>query len=470
MINVFRHHVSLAGFAGMAIDVLLSFLAVMLAASSVHGGAAVGEFTQPGGVSLLLVAAEFALVMALMHAFVGLYRPQRLAVGVVVLRTVFAVACGGFVSYWLWALSADSGYAQELIFYSLLYLLAGIVVLRGIVRVAKAMAEAPRVLIIGTGPEAVSVAHDLMGAHHFRRNVVGFFPAAAHGEAETAAAGAVGLPAVLDRSGGLSELVDRHRVGEIIVAVREQRGGGVPVDDLLGCRIRGVRVLDLAGYYERARSEVRIDSLKASWLIYGDGFVQGRVRQVMKRTFDILSSFLLLLLVSPIMLLTMIAVRLDSAGPVFYRQERVGLGGRLFMCIKFRSMQTDAEKDGVARWASKNDPRVTRVGGFIRKTRIDELPQLFSVLRGEMSLVGPRPERPSFVEQLREQIPFYDLRHSVKPGVTGWAQVRYSYGASVEDARRKHQFDLYYVKNNSLFLDVLVLIETVSVVLFREGQ
>ena len=173
---------------------------------------------------------------------------------------------------------------------------------------------------------------------------------------------------------------------------------------------------------------------------------------------------------SSVMLLAVLAIRLDSPGPIIYRQERVGKGGRGFMCLKFRSMRSDAERDGVARWAAKNDARVTRVGSFIRKTRIDELPQLMSVLKGQMSLVGPRPERPSFVAQLREQIPFYDVRHSVKPGVTGWAQVRYSYGASLEDARRKHQFDLYYVKNNSLFLDLLVLIETVSVVLFREGQ
>jgi exopolysaccharide biosynthesis polyprenyl glycosylphosphotransferase len=197
--------------------------------------------------------------------------------------------------------------------------------------------------------------------------------------------------------------------------------------------------------------------------------VQDGVRTAVKRAFDIVMSSLLLLLASPIMLLTAIAIKLDSRGPLIYRQERVGLGGRPFMCLKFRSMRVDAEKDGVARWATKNDSRVTRVGAFIRKCRIDELPQLISVLRGEMSLVGPRPERPSFVQQLQAEIPFYDIRHSVKPGVTGWAQVRYSYGASVEDARRKHQFDLYYVKNHSLFLDLLVLVETVSVVLFREG-
>jgi exopolysaccharide biosynthesis polyprenyl glycosylphosphotransferase len=179
---------------------------------------------------------------------------------------------------------------------------------------------------------------------------------------------------------------------------------------------------------------------------------------------------MLLVMLSPVMLLAAIAVRMDSPGPIIYRQARVGLGGRAFMCIKFRSMRDDAEKDGVARWASKNDTRVTRVGAFMRKTRIDELPQLFSVLVGEMSLVGPRPERPNFVEELKEAIPFYEIRHTVKPGITGWAQVRYHYGASMDDARRKHQFDLYYVKNNSLILDLLVLIETVSVIVFREGQ
>lgn len=451
----------------MVLDVVIAFFAVMLAALSVYGVSGLAGLHLPAGTSLLLVASEFALVMALMHAFVGLYRPHRLGTGAIVRRTVFAVACGGAVSYGLWAVTTYSKVADELIFGSLLYLLAGILLLRGVARVVRALAEAPRVLIVGTGPEAVSVAQDLAAAHHFRREVVGMYPGS---HCDAAGASVAGVAPVLDAPLGLADLVDRQRVNEVIVAVREQRGGGVPMNELLACRIRGVRVLDLAAYYERARSEVRIDSLKASWLVYGDGFVQGPLRQAAKRSFDILSSSLLLLLASPVMLLAMLAIRLDSPGPVLYRQERVGLGGRSFMCIKFRSMRTDAEKDGVARWATKNDSRVTRVGAFIRKTRIDELPQLISVLKGEMSMVGPRPERPSFVAQLREQIPFYDLRHSVKPGVTGWAQVRYSYGASVEDARRKHQYDLYYVKHNSLFLDMLVLLETVSVVLFREGQ
>jgi len=257
---------------------------------------------------------------------------------------------------------------------------------------------------------------------------------------------------------------------QIIVAVKEQRGGSVPMDQLLSARIQGIPVLDLAAFYEQTTGEVPVDSLKASWLVYGQGFAQDRTRIVIKRLFDIVSSSALLLLASPIMLITMLAIKLESEGPIIYRQERVGLGGKIFMCLKFRSMSTDAEKDGVAVWAKKNDSRVTRVGAFIRKTRIDELPQILSVLKGEMSMVGPRPERPTFVEQLKQQIPYYDIRHSVKPGVTGWAQVKYSYGASLEDALHKHQYDLYYVKNNSLFLDLLILFETVSVVIFREGS
>jgi exopolysaccharide biosynthesis polyprenyl glycosylphosphotransferase len=209
--------------------------------------------------------------------------------------------------------------------------------------------------------------------------------------------------------------------------------------------------------------------MKASWLIYGTGFTQGQIRAWAKRLFDIFSAGILLLLLWPIMLLAAFFIKMEDRGPIFFQQERVGLFGKTFYCMKFRSMRTDAEKDGVARWATTNDTRITRVGNFIRKTRIDELPQLINVLRGEMSMVGPRPERPTFVDMLEKDIPFYAIRHSVKPGVTGWAQVRYSYGASIEDAKRKLQFDLYYVKNNSVFLDFFILFETVRVVLFGEG-
>jgi sugar transferase (PEP-CTERM system associated) len=274
---------------------------------------------------------------------------------------------------------------------------------------------------------------------------------------------------VYARGTDLVKLIQRLRVQEVIVAVREQRGGVLPLRELLECRISGVPVTDLAGFYERVRGEVPIESLKASWLIYGQGFAQDGARTVIKRAFDIVVSTALLILTLPVMLLTSVAIFLESGLPIIYRQERVGRGGRPFTCLKFRSMRNDAEKDGVARWAAAGDSRITRVGRIIRKMRIDELPQLINVLRGDMSLVGPRPERPCFVNELKEQIRFYDIRHSVKPGLTGWAQVRYCYGASVEDASRKLEYDLYYVKNHSLFLDFLILVETVRVILFREG-
>jgi sugar transferase (PEP-CTERM system associated) len=244
----------------------------------------------------------------------------------------------------------------------------------------------------------------------------------------------------------------------------------LPVAELLACRAIGVRVSDLSGFFERMRGEVPIESLKASWLIYGDGFRQGFARRFAKRAFDIAASAGLLVLAAPVMALTVLAILLEGGGPVIFRQERVGRGGRSFTLLKFRSMRHDAEAGGKAQWASEKDDRVTPVGRVIRKLRIDELPQLFNVLAGEMSLVGPRPERPCFVAELATEIPFYELRHSVKPGITGWAQVRWTYTASVEDAKRKLQFDLYYVKNHSLALDLLIAIETVRVVLFAKGS
>jgi len=204
--------------------------------------------------------------------------------------------------------------------------------------------------------------------------------------------------------------------------------------------------------------------------VFGGGFDQSFVRTFMKRSFDIVCSLIIMILTLPLMLLAALAVKLEDRGPVFYSQERVGKDGVTFFVHKFRSMRTDAEKGGKPQWAQQNDPRITRVGNFMRKTRIDELPQVLNVLKGDMSFVGPRPERQYFVDQLIEVVPYYNVRHSVKPGITGWAQVRYGYGSSAEDALQKLQYDLYYVKNNSLFLDVLILIDTLKVVLFRSGR
>ncbi|QPC32924.1 TIGR03013 family PEP-CTERM/XrtA system glycosyltransferase [Caldimonas thermodepolymerans] len=462
--RLFHHHVALSTLLELFADSLLCFLAALFIASALHMVPNGGDALAQSG--MVWLAGGFAAVMLLLYASVGLYRrgTRSMGLGTLIQRAMLAIALGACITYLLFdsvAGEASPGYVVGL---AMVYLLVGLVVVRAVIYMVQKAVGVPRVLIIGTGEDAQAVARDLATHSRIERQVVGFYPTTERTE------GMRPDQRVFSRDRSIEEIVAEHDIDEIIVAVREQRGGALPMDQLLACRIAGTPILDLAGFYERARAEVPIDSLKASWLIYSQGFVQGPARRFAKRAFDIVTSATLLLLTSPIMLLTAIAIRLDSPGPIIYRQERVGLGGRTFMCLKFRSMTVDAEKDGVARWASQNDSRVTRVGAFIRKTRIDELPQLLSVLKGEMSMVGPRPERPSFVQQLREQIPFYDLRHSVKPGVTGWAQVRYSYGASVEDARRKHQYDLYYVKNNSLFLDILVLIETVSVVLFREGS
>jgi sugar transferase (PEP-CTERM system associated) len=258
-------------------------------------------------------------------------------------------------------------------------------------------------------------------------------------------------------------------VDEIVVAVSDRRGGAMPLRELLDCKIDGMQVSDLSTYFEKMLGQIRIDQLHAGWLIFGSGFNHSVVRAAAKRLFDIVWSAVLLVLAAPILLITAACIVLESKGPVFYRQERVGQGGRSFAVLKFRSMRADAEKNGAPRWAAAKDDRVTRVGSLIRRFRIDEFPQLLNVLKGEMSLVGPRPERPFFVEQLTADIPFYAVRHSVKPGVTGWAQVRYQYGASVEDSLQKLQYDLYYVKNHSLFLDVVVLFETIGVVLSGKG-
>lgn len=465
MLKVFQHHIPLSAVAEFVADGLFCFLAVLLAAQGLQATHVDAVTTAVPSVQLLLPAAGFAALMTLLFSVFGMYRASAVSVGIVALlgRAFLAVLVGSAIAYFALDAEGFGGRAWALVVQAMMYMLLGLVVVRVLFHVVRrAVVGAPRVLIVGVGAEAQSVAADLRLPGRAQRTVVGYYPA---GSEEAVATDARVFP----RGVALDSLVKRYQVDEVIVAVREQRGGGVPMDQLLACRLQGTPVLDLAGFYERSKGQVPTESLKASWLVYGHGFVQGPIRTAVKRAFDVVCSSLLLTLASPLMLLTALLIKLDSPGPVIYRQERVGLRGRGFMCLKFRSMCSDAEKDGVARWASKNDARVTRVGAFIRKCRIDELPQLFSVLKGEMSLVGPRPERPSFVAQLREQIPFYDIRHSVKPGVTGWAQVRYSYGASVEDARRKHQYDLYYVKNNSLFLDLLVLVETVSVVLFREG-
>ncbi len=321
-----------------------------------------------------------------------------------------------------------------------------------------------KALVLGVGSSAKELL-DLVAENTTLQNIniIGFVPYAAEERSVPAAS-------IIPKTATLSSLADRYNVREIIVATQERRGGTFPIQELLECKIRGIKVTDIIGFFERECGHLRMDSLYPSWLVFGSGFNQGTFRTAVKRIFDLVMSLILLIVMLPIMLLTALLILIEDGWPLFYRQERVGKSGRTYMVAKFRSMFKNAEKEGKPQWATTDDPRVTRVGGWIRKLRIDELPQIINVLKGEMSFVGPRPERPYFVDLLTAQVPYYSMRHSIKPGITGWAQVRYPYGASVEDAIEKLQYDLYYVKNHSLFLDLIILVDTVGVVLLSKGS
>ncbi|WP_167505894.1 TIGR03013 family XrtA/PEP-CTERM system glycosyltransferase [Desulfosediminicola flagellatus] len=272
---------------------------------------------------------------------------------------------------------------------------------------------------------------------------------------------------VLESIGDVSKIFPEEQISRIIVAPDDRRGA-TPVRTLLNCKMRGVIIEQGVTFYERMTGKILVERVDPSWIIFSDGFTLSRFKYMLKRVLDIFSAGFLLILSLPIMVLSAIIIKLESKGPVFYLQERVGENSAVFKVIKFRSMGQDAEKNGAV-WAKENDDRVTRFGGFIRKVRIDEIPQLWNVLKGEMSLVGPRPERQVFVEELVKEIPYYHIRHGVKPGVTGWAQVCYPYGASKEDALRKLEYDLYYIKHISIALDLLVIFQTVKTVLFGKG-
>jgi sugar transferase (PEP-CTERM system associated) len=275
---------------------------------------------------------------------------------------------------------------------------------------------------------------------------------------------------LVNTPGALTKYVDENNIDVIVLAMDERRKG-LPVHELLDCKMGGIEVIDLLTFFERYTSKIRLDIISPSWLFLSEGFQVSILRRLMKRVFDIFSVLLLIPLVLPLFLLSALAILVEGRGkgPIFYAQTRVGEYGRHFQIYKFRSMVVDAERNGKAQWAQKRDDRITRVGQVLRKFRIDELPQLYNILRGDMSFIGPRPERPEFVKRLTEQIPYYDERHRVKPGLSGWAQIRYAYGASAEDGLEKLQYDLYYVKNYSILLDALILLQTAEVVLLGRG-
>ena len=321
-----------------------------------------------------------------------------------------------------------------------------------------------KILVVGTGKSAVETAEAVWDRRDAGYRIVGFVTDNGFKPGEK-----LGKSEILGTTDQLLNIVQKERVDRIVMAVRERRGT-FPTETLLKMSLAGdVTIEECTSFFERVTGQVHIDMLRPSWLIFDGRGRETRLKSAFREMFHRLLAFTGLIVSAPIALLTVLLIKIDSKGPVFYRQERVGKNGRVIKVIKFRSMKTDAEADGKPVWATSDDERVTRVGRVIRKIRVDEIPQFWNIIKGEMSFVGPRPERPHFVEQLAKEIPFYEHRHLTAPGLTGWAQIKYPYGASVEDARKKLQYDLYYIKNQSLALDLVIVFETIKTVLFSRG-
>lgn len=458
MIKVFSHWLHWRTIFQVVLDLLFPVVCMSLAALWIGQGGQVELQT------VVMYAVIFALTMIVLNAWLGFYQhSSSRTLAQTRARAVLSLYLAVPLAYAVFSVLSIAEVSREMLLLSGLAALFGTLAHRVYVAHSRSGSMlVHRVLIFGAGVEAESVGNVLRKSDPDIQ-IVGFYPSPTDTE--------ICLPAqvVLSREMSLSDTAHALKVNEIIIAVRERRGGILPLRELLDCKLSGVKVLDLASYFERALGQIRLDSLRVGWLIFGEGFRQGWLRTAVKRLFDIVAASILLVLALPVMAVTALLIVIEDGFPVFYRQERVGLNGRLFKVIKFRSMRNDAESDGKPRWATANDDRVTRVGRIIRKLRIDELPQAWTVLKGEMSFVGPRPERPEFVSDLEEKLPYYAERHMVKPGITGWAQINYPYGASIEDSRHKLEYDLYYAKNYSPFLDLLILLQTLRVVLWNEG-
>jgi sugar transferase (PEP-CTERM system associated) len=418
------------------------------------------SFLQQAPLRAMLVALFITGSMAAFGLYQVHVRHNRMDF---VLRIALSFAFGGIGLVVLYYLIPQTYIGRGVLAMSLAIGLVAVVIARVLsVHVFRADVLKQRVLILGAGKNA-DLINSRMRRQSDRRSfvVVGFVPVAGHPVM-------VAEDLLLHPQNGLPELTERLQIDEVVIAPDERRGG-LPMEEMLICVQRGVSVIDLSTFFEREAGMVQLNVVDPSWLVFSGGFDYSTPRRLSKRFFDLVAASVLLLVAWPLMLLVALAIWMESGTPILYRQTRVGERGEHFVLTKFRSMRVDAEKDGVAQWATKNDDRSTRVGRFIRLTRLDELPQLFAVLRGDMSFVGPRPERPHFVDLLNDEIRYYGVRHCVKPGLTGWAQLRYPYGASVKDAEEKLKFDLFYVKNHGLVFDLMILLQTVEVVLFGRG-
>jgi sugar transferase (PEP-CTERM system associated) len=460
VIRLFKHYVPHTLLLLGLIDFVVLFLASeagwLLRIWQISGIAS----TDLGHIPQLLT---FAITLQLAMVGVGVYGAEALqSLRFTAARLCVSVSLGILLLSLLFFLVPALAFWRSNLLYAMVFALGGLMIVRLLLaqRLGSDVFKR-RVLILGAGPRAARV--EALA----KRDGAGFTIAGYIGMND----GATAVPGAVNRAdiANLAAYVVAQGASEVVLALEERRNA-LPLQDLLRVKTTGVHVNDLSSFLERETGRVDLDSLNPSWLIFSDGFSAGRrVSSAGKRLFDLIASAVLLVVGTPLILITALLVKLESRGPAFFRQKRVGLYGQSFEIVKLRSMRQDAEVGGKAVWAQKDDPRVTRVGSIIRKLRIDELPQAWSVLKGEMSFVGPRPERPQFVADLEARLPYYAERHMVKPGITGWAQINYPYGASIDDARQKLEYDLYYAKNYTPFLDIVILLQTIRVILWHEG-
>lgn len=463
MMRFFRHYISRALLTLLVAESLHLFWSIYVG-RMLHEAMNREDALFPFG-EMVPSALVFVLVMCVIMTAMGLYeRNFWNGKSDMLLRVGVSFMLGLFVMTALYYLFPDLYLSRGAFSLAFGIAFAGVVVLRFLFFQASDHAEVKRrLLVLGVGQQAARL-EELQDKKNLGFSIVGYIQV--HEDEQQRVPNA----RMLQVTSNLSDLAEDLSIDEIVVAMDDRRKG-FPLNEMLECKLDGIQISNFLNFFERQSGKIQLDALRPSNLIFADGFQLALVNRVVKRLFDLVTSSLLLALASPLMLLAVLAIWLESGcrGPILYRQTRVGFNGHLFEVIKFRSMRVDAEKDGKAVWARRGDSRITRVGAVIRDTRIDELPQLFNVLRGDMSFVGPRPERPQFVAELAKKIPFYSMRHMVKPGITGWAQICFPYGASEQDAREKLEYDLYYIKNYSLFFDIVILLQTVHTVFWGKG-
>ncbi len=460
MIRIFRHYLSSAYMWLMIVEFCLFY-------SAMYFGSEIRFLWDPSWYTdeeIYLASIIFSTVLILSCAGLGLYRRSLAWDDYELLpRVCISFSAAIFILVSIYYIFPEFQMARSVLGVALILAFIGIMLSRYLFyKYVNLERIQRRVLVVGCGEKASKLV-DLNDSYLVRGfTIVGFVPI----QDEKCK---VDAKFIINDNQKINEIADQLNIDEIVVALDDRRKS-MPTDELLDCKMSGIQIMDLMSFYEREQGLIYLENLYPSWLVFSDGFAQSGLRTIGKRFFDIVASSFLLLVTWPVMLLTAIAIILESGwkAPIFYKQVRVGENNKNFKVIKFRSMIPDAEKNG-AQWAQKHDNRITRVGKFIRMCRIDELPQIFNVLGGQMSFVGPRPERPEFVEGFEKRIPYYRERHRVKPGITGWAQLCYPYGADEYDTVQKLQYDLYYVKNYSLFLDLNIMLHTIEVVLWGKG-